>query len=95
MSNVEVDQSGRMEMSGETAVAASNGFTVDFVEKCWSRAFRRLYVVVVPAKASTPSGRLRKFNKAFDTAFGLLNRRTIAYSWYFIRNYSPYARSGP
>ena len=38
-----------------------------FVEKCWSRAFRRLYVVVVPAKASTPSGRLRKFNKAIET----------------------------
>jgi len=28
MSNVEIDQSGRMEMSGETTVAASNGFTV-------------------------------------------------------------------
>lgn len=28
MSNVEVDQSGRMEMSGETTVAASDGFTV-------------------------------------------------------------------
>jgi hypothetical protein len=28
MSNVEVDQSGRIEMSGETTVAASNGFTV-------------------------------------------------------------------
>jgi len=28
MSNVEVDQSGRMEMSGETMVTASNGFTV-------------------------------------------------------------------
>ena len=38
----------------------------DFVEKC-CRAFRRLYVVVVPAKASTPSGRLRKFNKAIET----------------------------
>lgn len=28
MSNVEVDQSGRMEMSGETTVAVSNDFTV-------------------------------------------------------------------
>jgi len=28
MSNVEVDQSGRIEMSGETTVAVSNGFTV-------------------------------------------------------------------
>ena len=28
MSNVEIDQSGRIEMSGETTVAASNGFTV-------------------------------------------------------------------
>ena len=28
MSNVEVDQSGRIEMSGETTVAASNGFAV-------------------------------------------------------------------
>ncbi|GEM_PF-1367257 len=28
MSNVEVDQSGRIEMSGETTVAVLNGFTV-------------------------------------------------------------------
>jgi len=28
VSNVEVDQSGRMEMSGDTTVAASDGFTV-------------------------------------------------------------------
>jgi len=28
MSNVDVDQSGRMALSGETAVAVSNGFTV-------------------------------------------------------------------
>jgi hypothetical protein len=28
MSNVEVDQSGRIEMSGETTIAVSNGFTV-------------------------------------------------------------------
>jgi hypothetical protein len=28
MSNIEVDQSGRIEMSGETTVAASNDFTV-------------------------------------------------------------------
>ena len=28
MPNIEVDQSGRMEMSGDTTVAISNGFTV-------------------------------------------------------------------
>ena len=66
----EVTTLGLSSRSG--VLSSSKGRIEGFVEKCWSRAFRRLYVVVVPAKASTPSGRLRKFNKAIETDVLLL-----------------------
>jgi len=53
--------------------------SVDSVEKHWSRAFRRLHVVVVPAEASTPGGQLAKF-KILDTS---------------LRSYSTGARCSP
>ena len=45
-----------------TGLADPSGLK-DSVEKHWSRAFRRLHVVVVPAEASTPGGQLAKFNR--------------------------------
>jgi hypothetical protein len=60
-----------------------------FVEKRWSRAFRRLYVVVVPAKASTPSGRLRKFNKTIETKRFLPIKALFTSRLVLIRRFAP------